>query len=142
MSDLRIPYKKKLLEYAKFNRKNPTFAERRLWKYIKGKALGVDFNRQKPLLNFIADFYCITLKLIIEIDGSSHDDKKFDYDIYRQRELESIGISFLRFTEFEVLDDIDSVLQTISNKIQELQNTSLCPPLERGGEKQTRVLIA
>lgn len=73
---------------------------------------GYTFNRQKPLLNYIVDFYCKPLALVIEIDGSSHDNT-FDADLERQKELEKKGLSFLRFEDRDVKNDIDNVLRTI-----------------------------
>jgi very-short-patch-repair endonuclease len=64
-------------------RKNGTLSEVLLWKKIKGKALGVEFHRQVPLLEHIVDFYCHELGLAIEIDGASHVYKYF-YDVRRQ----------------------------------------------------------
>lgn len=113
MSETRIPYNRKLKTFASANRSNPTWSEARLWKHIRRKQLGVDFNRQKPLLNYIVDFYCIELKLAIEIDGNSHDERKGAYDAKRQEELEEFGIVFLRFTEYEVYSNLEGVLETI-----------------------------
>lgn len=102
------------IEYAKMLRKAATPAERLLWKFLKGRQLsGYKFKRQQPLLNYIVDFYNMDMKLAIEIDGISHDEKKYSYDIYRQSRLEAIGITFLRFTEYEVKNNIDSILKTV-----------------------------
>ena len=91
-----------------------TFGERALWQRLRSKQmLGYDFNRQKPILHYIVDFYCITLMLAIEIDGSSHDENKYEYDLQRQKEIESLGIKFLRFTEYEVKTRIDDAISTI-----------------------------
>ena len=120
MVNLRVPYNKNLKEYAKLNRNNPTYAEQKLWKYLKHNQQGVNFNRQKPLLNYIVDFYNIPLRLAIEIDGSSHGESKFQYDEKRQKDLEKKGITFLRFTEYEVMNSIDNVLTSIEVKLQEL----------------------
>lgn len=74
--------------------------------------MGYDFHRQKPIGHFIVDFYCAKLFLAIELDGSSHDDKK-ESDETRQNALELLGISFLRFTNDEVLGNIEAVLNRI-----------------------------
>ncbi len=71
-----------------------------------------DFDRQKPIDHYIVDFYCKKLKLAIEIDGEYHDHQQ-KYDLSRQRRLESFGVQFLRFSEKEVLNDIDNVLRVI-----------------------------
>ena len=67
-----IPYNPKLREFARFLRNNSTFPEILLWKEIKNKSLGVEFKRQVPILEYIVDFYCQELKLVIEIDGHIH----------------------------------------------------------------------
>ncbi|MBB6612532.1 endonuclease domain-containing protein [Pontibacter sp. Tf4] len=116
-----IPYKPYLKELARQLRNNSTLSEVLLWQELKSrKMLGYDFHRQKPLDNFIVDFYCSELKLAIEIDGDSHN-YSFDEDIERQRQLESFGISFLRFTDLEVKRDMLNVLLTIEGWIIEKQ---------------------
>jgi very-short-patch-repair endonuclease len=108
-----IPYNKYLREYSRKLRNNSTFSEVLLWKRLSRKQMkGYTFNRQKPLLNYIVDFYCKPLALVIEIDGSSHDNT-FDADLERQKELEKMGLSFLRFEDRDVKNDIDNVLRTI-----------------------------
>lgn len=108
-----IPYRPELVKRARELRKNLTPAERRLWKYISRKQIhGFDFDRQKPIDAYIVDFYCNELKLVIEIDGQSHDFKA-EYDLKRQQRLESLGITVIRFSENEVLNDLDSVLSGI-----------------------------
>ncbi|MEO6729491.1 MAG: endonuclease domain-containing protein [Candidatus Dojkabacteria bacterium] len=103
-----ISYRNDLKLKASFLRRHPTLGERMLWKRLRKKQTGYDFHRQKPLLNYIVDFYCHSLGLIIELDGISHTSKG-DYDLFRQDNLESIGLSILRFTEKEVIQDIKVV---------------------------------
>lgn len=75
---------------------------------------GYDFHRQKPLLKYIADFYCYELKLVIELDGATHDLPEVQAkDIIKQEALESQGLTVLRFKDEEVFTEIDSVLETI-----------------------------
>ncbi len=113
-----IPYNSILIEQAKKNRKNPTPTEKRLWEKLKGKQIkGFDFDRQKPINNFIVDFYCYNLKLAIEIDGSSHDGNEIA-DEERQKILESFGISFLRFTNNDIIHRLDNVIEVITNWIE------------------------
>ena len=89
-----------------------------LWKYLKGKQmLGFDFDRQRPIGNYIVDFYCKDLMLAIEIDGESHNDKA-DYDAKRQAWLERQGITVLRFYDWEVKEDALAVAQAIENWIR------------------------
>ena len=81
---------------------------------------GFDFNRQKPLDNFIVDFYCKDLMLAIEIDGDSHDhEEAFAEDQIRQKKLESYGVHFLRFDDKEVKQNINNVLRTIEIWVEE-----------------------
>lgn len=108
-----IPYQPELVKIASELRKNLTPAERRLWNYISRKQIHrVDFDRQKPIDRYIVDFYCKQLKLAIEIDGQSHDFKT-EYDLKRQEILESFGIKVIRFSEKEVLINLDDVLSQI-----------------------------
>jgi len=115
-----ISYRPELVERARELRKNLTPAETLLWKNLKGKKInGFDFDRQKPIDRFIVDFYCKILKLAIEVDGQSHD-FKIEYDVTRQKRLESFGIKVIRFTEKEVLHDLDNVLTEIEYWTQKL----------------------
>jgi len=112
-----IPYNRNLRELAKKLRKEMTFTEKILWEEIKGKKLkGYDFDRQRPINNFIVDFYCKDLKLAIEIDGSSHIGKE-EADLERQRIIESFGVTFLRFTTNEIENNMENVLRKIENFI-------------------------
>lgn len=82
--------------------------------------LGYDFHRQKPIDQYIVDFFCSELNLSIEIDGGSHEsDGAFEQDKKRQDRLESLGIQFLRFKESIVRNDINSVLETVEFWINE-----------------------
>lgn len=85
---------------------------------------GYDFHRQKPLGNFIVDFYCNELCLAIEIDGESHD-YKIGKDIQRQKQLESLGVHFLRFDDLEVKKNLEGVLTAIENWIIEYESNTL-----------------
>ena len=82
--------------------------------------LGYDFDRQKPVDNYIVNFFCNELMLAIEIDGSTHDYKPKE-DKLRQTKLESLGIRFLRFADLDVKKNIHGVLGVIENWI--LENT-------------------
>ena len=119
-----IPYSPKLKKLAKELRKNMTFAEVVLWNKLKNKAMkGYDFDRQKPIDNYIVDFYCKDLKLAIEIDGISHDfDEAFEKDKKRQETLEKLGVRFLRFDDREVRNDRRNVLRVIEKWIEEFEN--------------------
>jgi very-short-patch-repair endonuclease len=111
-----LPYNPILKERAKKLRKNMTLSEVLLWKHLKRKQIhGFDFDRQRPIDQFVVDFYCKDLMLAIEIDGSSHDGEKAQAkDKVRQKRLESFGVRFLRFGDIEVKRNIDGVVKTIA----------------------------
>ena len=111
-----IPYRSDLKLKARDLRKNPTKAEATLWEKIRKKALGVEFHRQVPILDYIADFYCHEIGLVIELDGSSHD-SKFWEDAKRQGRMESYGVHFLRFRNREIFSDMDGVIRVIQEFI-------------------------
>jgi very-short-patch-repair endonuclease len=105
-----------LKNYAVENRNSSTKAEACLWKYIlrAGKMKGYHFLRQRPLLNYIADFMCKELKLIIEVDGITHSyEQTLEKDIFRQKELEKAGFKILRYTDEEILTSINGVRSNI-----------------------------
>lgn len=125
-----IPYNKKLVKIAKELRQNLTFAEARLWKNLNRKQLlGYDFDRQKPIGNYIVDFYCYELKLVIELDGASHGENSYENDLKRENDLISLGLKVLRFEEKEIFRNINGVLQTIVNYIE---NQPTPTPPKRG----------
>ena len=91
-----------------------TPAETALWERLKGKQLhGLKFRRQHPLHHFILDFYCHAHRLIIEIDGGIHQQQK-DYDESRTEWLTQRDFKVIRFTNEEVLNDIETVLRKIA----------------------------
>ncbi len=95
-------------------RENMTEPEIKLWDYLKTKPLGFKFRRQHPIAGYVLDFYCHKLKLSIEIDGGYHLNKEQkEKDIARTAYLNSVGITEYRFTNQEIL----SQLETIINKI-------------------------
>ena len=122
---MRIKYKENIIAYnpalkekARELRKNSTKTEILLWKFLKGKQLrGYDFHRQKPIDEFIVDFFCPELMLAIEIDGVSHIGKEI-YDNERQSKLERLGIKFLRFKDDDVFYNCDFVMKEIERWIE------------------------
>ena len=116
---MKIHYNPKLKPLARKLRNNSTLSEVLLWEELKNrKMLGYKFLRQKPIGNYIVDFFCNKLKLVIEIDGSSHTEEKYEYDMTRQEWLESKQITVLRFDDLEVKKDIDNVLMAIEGWIR------------------------
>ena len=115
---MKITYNPYLKEKARELRNNSTLGEILLWKKLKGKqCYGFDFHRQKPILNYIVDFYCYKLKLIIEVDGYSHNFKA-EEDKKRGVELKELGFTVLRFQEGEVRNNLDVVLNSLSKFIE------------------------
>lgn len=116
---MKIHYNPKLKQRARDLRNNSTLSEILLWDEIKNrKMLGYKFLRQKPIGNYIMDFFCNKLKLVIEVDGDSHTEDRFEYDMNRQKWLELKGISVLRFDDLEVKRDMDNVLMAIEGWIR------------------------
>jgi very-short-patch-repair endonuclease len=115
-----IPYNPKLKKVARKLRKQGILSEVLLWNELKGKKMmGYDFHRQKPLKDYIVDFFCQELMLVIEIDGESHNDETFDYDETRQNELEELGCTFLRFYDGYVKNYLSDVVNSIGEWIKE-----------------------
>lgn len=112
---MKIYYNPKLKQLARNLRNDSTLSEVLLWNELKGRKMkGYQFLRQKPIGNFIVDFFCSKLNLIIEIDGASHDtEEAYKADKNRQQELEKPGLHFLRFDDEEVKYDMLNVLRTI-----------------------------
>ena len=116
-----IPYNPKLVPLAKKLRKDMTLSEVLLWQELKGKQmLGFDFDRQRPIDEYIVDFYCKDLQLAIEIDGESHTHEEVaENDKIRQKRLEGLGVRFLRFDDLEVKREMGYVLNEIYHWIKE-----------------------
>ena len=116
---MTIYYNKNLKLLASQLRNESTHSEIRLWKYLKGKQLRYRFIRQKPIGNFIIDFYCKELLLAIELDGYSHALKDVvEKDEIKEKYLQSIGIDLLRFQDAEIMEDIDNVISVIIDYIE------------------------
>jgi very-short-patch-repair endonuclease len=112
-----LPYHKKLVSRAKELRKNMTVAEQKLWKHYLN-TFPYRVYRQRPIDNFIVDFYCPKLKLVIEIDGESHASKNAqDYDKERTQILQSYGLKVIRFKNDDVLSNFTGVVKLIEGMI-------------------------
>ncbi|MDY8134982.1 endonuclease domain-containing protein [Aquimarina sp. 2201CG5-10] len=119
-----IPYNPKLKELARQLRNNSTKSEVLLWQKLKRKQMyGYDFHRQKPIDNYILDFFCHELMLGIEIDGYSHQlIEVYNKDVRKERKMNSLGIKILRFTDQQVFQDMFNVLLVIEDYIQNHEN--------------------
>jgi very-short-patch-repair endonuclease len=104
-----------LKQFARELRNNMTDAERRLWGMLRRKQLkGRQFYRQKIMGNYIVDFYCPASKLIVEIDGGQHfTEEGIRKDRMRDAYLNRLGFTVLRFTDKEVFEKSDGVLEKI-----------------------------
>jgi len=115
----KIFYNPKLKELARQLRNRSTKAEIKLWNFLKRKQLmGYDFHRQKPVDNYIVDFFCNKLRLVIELDGYTHGfEEVFEKDEVKAQRLRELGITVLRFADDDVMNNIDNVLRNIQESI-------------------------
>lgn len=115
------PYNKNLKQASRDLRNNMTGAEKLLWSKLRNKQiLGLQFYRQKPILNFIVDFYCPAANLVIECDGGQHyTDEGLEADRIRDEALAQLGLNVLRFYNGQVMGQIDGVVEVIYQFIQQ-----------------------
>ena len=127
-----IWYNPKLKEYARELRNNSTKSEIILWGKLKGKQFhGYDFHRQKPIDNYILDFFCAELLVGIEVDGYSHQLIKVQQkDVRKEKRMNNLGITILRFSDGEVLKDMENVLKAIEMYIIEFEKHTPNPSQE------------
>lgn len=115
---MRLPYNKNLAEKAKELRKNSTLSEVLLWNKLKNRQFhGIKFIRQKPILDYIVDFYSPDLKPVIEIDGISHADKE-EYDEEREKRLKELGLTVVRFSDKQVKNNMYGVLLELEEYVR------------------------
>ena len=113
---------KTIFQFAKALRKNMTAPEKVIWERICNNQLGVKIRRQHPIHNYIVDYYCHEVKLVIEVDGGIHLSKEnMQNDLIREAGLKEYGIEIIRFTNEEVSNEIDIVIEKLSKKIEELK---------------------
>ncbi len=120
-----IPYNPKLKEFARKLRKNSTIAEILLWKVIKGKSMGVEFHRQVPIDEYIVDFFCHELMLVIELDGDIHaEDDVIKRDVERQERLENLGVKIVRIrnkvVKYHMYDCLEFLMEVIKERQLEM----------------------
>ena len=115
-----LPYNPKLKEKARHLRNNSTKAEIRLWLYLKGRQMmGYDFHRQKPIDNFIVDFFCRELMLAIELDGYTHTfEKVADRDERKEQRLRELGVRVERLRDEDVMNNIEGVMKEIEDWVK------------------------
>ena len=127
-----IPYNPKLKEFAKQLRNNSTKAEIILWQKLKRDQMyGYDFHRQKPIDNYILDFFCYELMLGIEVDGYSHEFLEvYEKDQVKENRMNELGITVLRFSDYQVLKDTENVIRAIEFFIEEFEKHTPNPSQE------------
>jgi very-short-patch-repair endonuclease len=101
---------------ARSLRKEMTDVERLLWARLRGQQLGVKFRRQYPFLNFVLDFVCLELKLVVELGGSQHADA-ISYDNERTKRLNDAGYVVLRFWNNQVIEELEYVMEEIYRQV-------------------------
>ena len=114
-----------IFERARELRRNQTVAERLLWSCLSKKQLGVKFRRQHPVNQFIVDFYCHELKLVIEVDGGIHLSKESkEKDISRDAIMNELGIEIVRVTNDEIYDTLSQVADKLKSVIKRIKAPS------------------
>ncbi len=134
--------RKYLKAFRKKLRKQGTSAEAVLWTYLKGKKIGgIKFRRQHSIGKYIIDFYAPSSKIAIELDGEVHNwGRSPENDSVKDRFLQSLGITILRFENKWIFDDPDYIINTIKASVADNQNhkkqysttTEISPPLQGG----------
>ena len=110
---MSLPYNPKLRRRARELRKAGSLAEVLFWNQVKNKQFkSFDFDRQKVIGNYIVDFFCTNCNVVIEIDGSSYDEKQ-EYDAVRDAFLESLGLTVIHISVEEVKDNMSGVMQML-----------------------------
>lgn len=133
-----LPYDRKLKSRSRELRSKMTDAEIALWAKLRRKQLyGLQFYRQKPLGRFIVDFYCPSACLVLELDGGQHyTEQGVSSDSLRDAELGRLGLNVLRFSNLDVLGNMDGVVATIAQyletELSKSRTKSPRPPLQKG----------
>jgi very-short-patch-repair endonuclease len=131
-----LRYKAQLKHKARQLRKDMTDSERVLWSRLRGKQLsGVQFYRQKPVGEYIVDFFAPRTKLVVEVEGSQHmQGEQAEKDEQRDEYLATVGLKVLRFNGREVLEETDAVVEVIYRTMAErlTKEIPLDPPLRKG----------
>ncbi len=124
-----LPFNPNLKDRARELRKAGNLSEVLLWNQVKNKQfLGLDFDRQKIIGNYIVDFYCKNLGIIVEIDGSSHDEK-VEYDEERDNYLESLGLKILHIQDMDIKRNLGGVMEFLELEINNTPSADADTPL-------------
>ena len=120
--------------HARALRRDMTDAERKLWSGLRGEQLGGKFRRQHPLGNYIADFACLELKVIVELDGSQHADNQV-YDLARDAFFKAQGFTVMRFPSNAPFQNFDGVMSTILHQPNRLAGDAPIPAFPQRGKE-------
>jgi very-short-patch-repair endonuclease len=105
-------------EFSRLLRKDQTAAEEKLWQDLRGRRCGgYKFRRQYIIDDYVVDFVCVSKKLVVEVDGPTHEGRE-DYDAERTEHIRKRGYRVIRFTNAEVLDETDAVVEGIFQELQ------------------------
>jgi len=130
-------FRRTLVSRARAMRKALTPVELKLWGALRGdQVVGLRFRRQHRVGSFIGDFFCHSAKLVVEVDGDSHDERA-EYDNKRTYWISQRGLRVLRFTNEEVLRNLDGVLEAIATLCSNASNPSPLPSPRRTGERES-----
>ncbi len=115
----KLPYNRNLKAYAKSLRKSGNLSEVLLWQELKSKKLlALDFDRQKIIGNYIVDFYCKSLGVVIEIDGTSHD-FKVKYDMKREAYLQGFNLLIIHILDIDIKQNLTGVLAYLHQQLKD-----------------------
>ena len=126
---MKLHYQHHLKPLARTLRRAGNLSEVLLWNELRSGKLGYHFLRQRPIGRYVVDFFCHALRLVIEIDGAASHDNKTEKDEVRQKTIESLGLTVVRYKDAEVRYHLASVLESIKSEILRLAGSP--PPLEK-----------
>jgi very-short-patch-repair endonuclease len=127
---MKIYYNPKLKELARQLRNSATQSEIKLWTRLRRDQMyGYDFHRQKPIDQYIVDFFCNKLQLAIECDGYSHEILEvYEKDKEKTKKLNQLEIHVLRFSDYQIMNDLENVLRAIEDYIMKYEANNFTPP--------------
>ena len=131
----REVFRQTLVSRAREMRKEMPVAEASLWNRLRGDQLGVRFRRQHRVGSYIADFFAHAVKLVVEVDGDSHAERQ-EYDEKRTHWMNEQGLTVIRFTNEDVLKNLDAVVQSIADRCSSAARPSPLPSPRSPGKRE------
>jgi very-short-patch-repair endonuclease len=128
-------FRQTLVSRAREMRKEMPLAEVLVWNRLRGDQLGVRFRRQHRVGSYIADFFAHAAKLVVEVDGDSHAERQ-EYDRKRTYWMNQQGLTVVRFTNQDVLKNLDAVAQSIADRCSSAARPSPLPSPRSTGERE------